>query len=79
MISAEEARELSEKNSEIREELKKIDSEIRKAAMYGKVSVIYKATIELNRELFHQISEPLCELGYSVAWSNNQNTLLIRW
>lgn len=79
MISAEEARELSEKNSGIREELKKIDSEIRKAAMYGKIRVIYKATIELDRELFHQISEPLYELGYFVAWFNNQNTLLIGW
>ena len=79
MISAEEARELSEKNSGIREELKKIDSEIRKAAMCGKIRVIYKATIELDKELFLQISEPLYELGYSVAWFNTQNVLLIRW
>ena len=79
MISAEEARELSEKNSGIREELKKIDSEIRKAAMYGKIIVIYKATIELDKELFLQISESLYELGYSVAWFNTQNVLLIRW
>ena len=47
--------------------------------MYGKIRVIYKATIKLDKELFHQISEPLYELGYSVAWFNNQNTLLIRW
>lgn len=67
------------KKSGIREELKKIDSEIRKAAMCGKIRVIYKATIKLDKELFHQISEPLYELGYSVAWFNNQNTLLIRW
>ena len=79
MISAEEARELSEKNSGTREELKKIDSEIRKAAMYGKTSVIYKSTIQLDKELFLQISESLYELGYSVAWFNTQNTLLIRW
>lgn len=79
MISAEEARELSKKNSGIAEELKKIDSEIRKAAMYGKTSVLYKSTIQLDKELFLQISESLYELGYSVAWFNNQNTLLIRW
>lgn len=79
MISAEEARELSEKNSGIKEELKKIDSEIRKAAVYGKIEVIYKATIELDIKLFRQISEPLSELGYSVAWFSAQNALLIRW
>lgn len=79
MISAEEARELSEKNSGTREELKRIDSEIRKAAMYGKTCVLYKSTIQLDKELFLQISESLYELGYSVAWFNTQNTLLIRW
>lgn len=36
MISAEEARELSEKNSGIAEELKKIDSEIRKPPCVAK-------------------------------------------
>lgn len=79
MISAEEARELSEKNSGIAGELRRIDSEIRKAVMYGKISIIYKPAIELDRELFRQISEPLFELGYSVAWFNAQNALLIRW
>ena len=79
MISAEEARELSEKNSGITEELKKIDSEIRKAAMYGKTRVVYESTIQLDRELFKQISEPLYFLGYSIDWFDTQNKLLIRW
>lgn len=79
MISAEEARELSKKNSGIAEELKKIDSEIRKAAMYGKTKVIYEPDVQLCKALFLQLAEPLYELGYSVAWFNTQNTLLIRW
>ena len=79
MISAKEAREISKKNSGIAEELKKIDSEIRKAAMYGKTEVIYKPDVQLCKGLFLQLAEPLNELGFSVAWFNNLNELIIRW
>ena len=79
MISADEARELSGKNFEIAEELKKIDSEIRKAAMYGKTSVVYEPDVQLCKGLFLQLEEPLRDLGFSVAWFNNLNRLLIRW
>lgn len=79
MISAEEARELSEKNSGIAEELKKIGSEIRKAAMYGKTKIIYEPNVQLCKALFLQLAEPLNELGFSVAWFNNLNKLIIRW
>lgn len=79
MISAEEARALSEKNSGIREELKKIDSEIRKAAMYGNTKVVYEPSVQLCKTLFLQLAEPLHDSGFSVAWFNNLNKLLIRW
>jgi hypothetical protein len=79
MISAEEARELSAKNSGIAEELKKIDSEIRKAAMHGKTKVVYEPDVQLCKALFLQLAEPLYALGFSVAWFNNLNKLLIRW
>jgi len=79
MISVEEARELSEKNSGIREELKKIDSEIRKAAMYGNIKVVYEPSVQLSKALFLQLAEPLHDSGFSVTWFNNLNKLLIRW
>lgn len=79
MISAKEACELSRKNSGIAEELKKIESEICKAAMLGKTEIVYKPDVQLCKALFLQLEKPLRDLGFSVAWFNKLNRLLIRW
>lgn len=79
MITAEEARKLSESCSDIKETISDIESSIIKAARFGRTSISYKANIQLNRDIFDKLLTCLSEYGYQMAWFPNLNELIIRW
>jgi hypothetical protein len=79
MITAEEARKLSESCSDIKETISDIESSVIKAARFGRTSIPYKANIQLNRDIFDKLLTCLNEHGYQVAWFPSLNKLNIRW
>lgn len=79
MITAEEARKLSESCSDIKETISDIESSIIKAARFGRTSISYKANIQLNRGIFDKLLTCLSEYGYQVAWFTSLNELNIWW
>lgn len=79
MITAEEARKLSESCSDIKETISDIESSIIKAARFGRTSISYKANIQLNREVFDKLLVCLNEHGYQMAWLPSLNKLNIWW
>ena len=79
MITAEEARKLSESCSDIKETISDIESSIIKAARFGRTAISYKASIQLNRGIFDKLLACLNEHGYQVTWLPGYNKLNIWW
>lgn len=80
MITAKEARLLSEKNLGFFRELNEIEKKIREVASFGQRSLVWKPTITgLNGDTFLKLCRPLTEADFAVAWLDNQNKLFIKW
>lgn len=79
MITAKEARLLSEKNLVLSKELDEVEKKIREVASFGKKDLIYKPRVTLDKDAFLNLSKLLTEAGFVVAWVNNQDKLIIKW
>ena len=79
MLTAKEARELSMKSIDVSAELEKINIEIHNSAMAGQTVLVYKLTVEMNKDLLREIKKDLQTVGYSVGWVCSLNKLIIRW
>ena len=80
MLTAHEARQITEENSQDTVILKAIEREIKSAARQGKNEVIYDCGIDANRETVASVVQMLRNIyGYKVHWVYGLCSFMIVW
>lgn len=80
MLSAHEARQITEENNQDIVILKAIEREIKSAARQGKNEVLYDCGIDANDKTVASVIQTLRNIyGYKVHWVYGLTAFLIMW
>lgn len=79
MISAEEARKISNKNKHYAVMWDEIDKQVREVASRGKKCLMYEPKFGITKQIFKDLVPKFFQLGYEVTWFPAMNKLQVMW
>ena len=79
MISAAEARKISNENSYYAVMWDEIDKQVREVASKGKKCLMYELKFVMTEQIFKDLAPKFFQLGYEIAWFPAMNKLQIMW
>ena len=78
-LTANEARARSANREGLAKMFEEIFVEIEKATFIGKYKAVYSPKEQIVKAMYLEAAKVLGDLGYSVAYAPNLNSLIIRW